>query len=238
MADAIRRAGRDPDHVGRDDEALRRIGTFVELHVEQGRGLIDLDRPVAVASAIWPHGRWRLTIEGQANHAGTTRLADRDDPMLALARVITAAREAAARLGCVATVGKVRVEPNGVNAIPSRVTAWLDARGPVEADVQQVAAAVAAAAGVVAAEESFTASTDVRRRAGHSAGRPARRRARARDRGRARRRHPRRRGRARARCCSSATRPASRTRRQEFAETADCLAGVDALTTVLADLAS
>ena len=35
---------------------------FVELHVEQGRGLVDLDRPVAVASAIWPHGRWRFDV--------------------------------------------------------------------------------------------------------------------------------------------------------------------------------
>jgi len=60
----------------------------------------------------------------------------------------------------VATIGKVRVEPNGVNAIPSRVTAWLDARGPVEGDVRAVAAAVGAAVGAAAAEESFTTATN------------------------------------------------------------------------------
>jgi N-carbamoyl-L-amino-acid hydrolase len=52
------------------------------------------------------------------------------------------------------------VEPNGVNAIPSAVTAWLDARGPVEDDVRKVVAEVASAAGTDAAEESWTASTD------------------------------------------------------------------------------
>ncbi|MFF4773643.1 allantoate amidohydrolase [Microtetraspora fusca] len=159
LAEAVARAGRDPAHLGPDPEALRRIGAFVELHVEQGRALAVLDRPVAVGSSIWPHGRWRLDLLGEANHAGTTRLEDRRDPMLALAAVITAAREAASARGCVATVGKVLVEPNGVNAIPSAVRAWLDARGPDEPDVRAVAEEVAARGGTLAVEESFTAET-------------------------------------------------------------------------------
>ena len=73
MAEALTRAGRDPAHLGRDDEALRRVATFVELHVEQGRGLDQLDRAVAVGTGIWPHGRWRVELPGEANHAGTTR---------------------------------------------------------------------------------------------------------------------------------------------------------------------
>jgi N-carbamoyl-L-amino-acid hydrolase len=159
MAEAMYRAGHDPDELGRDDETLRRVGAFVELHVEQGRGLAELDRPVGVGSSIWPHGRWRLDLTGEANHAGTTRLADRRDPMLGLASVITVARAAAEQRGCLATVGKVRVDPNAVNAIPSHVAAWLDARGPVEADVRAIAAAVGAAGGTDAREESFTGET-------------------------------------------------------------------------------
>jgi N-carbamoyl-L-amino-acid hydrolase len=158
MAEAVTRTGRRADHLGADPETLRRVGAFVELHVEQGRGLVDAGHPVAVASSIWPHGRWRLDLDGEANHAGTTALADRRDPMLTLAEVITTARHAAHHHGCLATVGKLRVEPNGVNAIPSRVTAWLDARGPDEAGVRSVVAAVAATTGG-ATEESFTAST-------------------------------------------------------------------------------
>jgi N-carbamoyl-L-amino-acid hydrolase len=159
MAQAMTKAGRNADQIGRDDEALRRIGAFVELHVEQGRALADLDRPVAVGSSIWPHGRWRFDLAGEANHAGTTRLVDRRDPMLALAAVITSARRAAERRGCVATVGKVAVHPNGVNAIASSVTAWLDTRGPAERDVRAVVADVATSAGAAAIEESFTEDT-------------------------------------------------------------------------------
>ncbi len=159
MAEALRAAGGDPDTIGRDYQALARVGTFLELHVEQGRGLADLGRPVAVGSSIWPHGRWRLDLLGQANHAGTTRLADRHDPMLPLAEAILAARSAAQRHGCVATIGKTRIEPGGVNAIPSRVQAWLDARGADPDAVRQVVAAVGQAARVEPAQESWTPVT-------------------------------------------------------------------------------
>lgn len=159
MAEAMTAGGHNVDHVGCDPETLRRVGCFVELHVEQGRALFDLERPVAVASSIWPHGRWRLDLEGEANHAGTTRLEDRHDPILALADMIATARQAAHDHNCLATIGKVQVAPNSVNAIPSRVTAWLDARGPETADVRQVVAAVAARTGREPIEESFTPST-------------------------------------------------------------------------------
>ena len=159
MAEAMTAAGHDARQVGPDVETLRRVGTFVELHVEQGRSLIDLGRPVAVGSSIWTHGRWRIDLEGEANHAGTTRLEDRRDPMLALAAAVLAARKAASAHGCVATVGKVRVEPNGVNAIPSRVTAWLDARGPGESGVRAIVEAVGRQSGSLAVEESWTPET-------------------------------------------------------------------------------
>jgi N-carbamoyl-L-amino-acid hydrolase len=159
MAEAMAACGHDAGRVGADPEAMARIAVFVELHVEQGRALAEGDAPVAVASSIWPHGRWRLELPGEANHAGTTRLEDRRDPTLRMAAAVLAARHAAHRHGCVATVGKLIVEPNGVNAIPSKVTAWLDARGPLESGVRAVAADVALAGEVEAVEESFTAAT-------------------------------------------------------------------------------
>ncbi|MBE1566338.1 allantoate amidohydrolase [Nonomuraea africana] len=158
LADVLRRAGRKPSALGRDDETLARVGVFVELHVEQGRGLVDLGAPVGVASAIWPHGRWRFDFHGEANHAGTTRLEDRDDPMLAYARAVLEAREAAGRHGVVATFGKVRVSPNNANAVPGLVSAWLDARGATEKDVRALVAELSR--GQQVSEESWTPVVD------------------------------------------------------------------------------
>jgi N-carbamoyl-L-amino-acid hydrolase len=107
---------------------LSEVGCFVELHVEQGRDLVDRDAAVGVASEIWPHGRYRFDFTGEANHAGTTRMEDRRDPMLTYAITALAADEQARLAGQRATFGRLEVAPNGTNAVPSRVTAWLDAR--------------------------------------------------------------------------------------------------------------
>ncbi|MDV9200424.1 allantoate amidohydrolase [Streptomyces sp. Wh19] len=128
LPQAMEAAGYDPDTIGPDPERLARIGAFVELHVEQGRALDLTGDPVGIASAIWPHGRWRFDFRGEANHAGTTRLADRRDPMLTYAETVLAARREAELAGALATFGKIAVEPNGVNAIPSLVRGWLDSR--------------------------------------------------------------------------------------------------------------
>ncbi|UIJ36506.1 allantoate amidohydrolase [Allobranchiibius sp. GilTou73] len=164
MGEALKRAGR-PASIGTDEDAVRRIGSFVELHVEQGRAMADADRydqdhaAVAIGTDIWPHGRWRLDFVGIANHAGTTRLEDRHDAMLACATAVAEARGLAEKHGCVATIGKLRVEPNGVNAIPSHVTAWLDARGAEEAAVLAMVEELSEGAAAEVNRESWTPTT-------------------------------------------------------------------------------
>ncbi|WP_436786592.1 allantoate amidohydrolase [Yinghuangia sp. YIM S10712] len=243
LADAVAAAGHDPALLGADPELLGRIGCFVELHIEQGRALVDRDAPVGVASAIWPHGRWRFDFRGTADHAGTTRLEDRRDPMLTYATTVLAARKKARLAGALATFGKVSVEPNATNAIASLVRGWLDARAPEEDLLDDVVAAIAQAALERAARdgthvdvdrESYTPVVEfagpLRDRiarclhdapvlptgAGHDAG------------------------------ILSAALPTAMVfvrnptgvshSPAESAEPSDCLAGVDALTTVLADL--
>ncbi|MGQ4599795.1 allantoate amidohydrolase [Nocardia sp. R6R-6] len=132
LGEALTKAGRDPRHLGPDHTLTERVGVYVELHVEQGRALDLMEHPIAVASSIWPHGRWLFTFTGEANHAGATRLVDRRDPMLAYATTVHTARRAAEVHEAVATFGKLRVLPNGANAIPSEIRAWLDARAADE----------------------------------------------------------------------------------------------------------
>jgi beta-ureidopropionase / N-carbamoyl-L-amino-acid hydrolase len=111
-----------------DADLLAEVDAFVELHVEQGRDLVDRGVPVGGASGIWPHGRFRFEFAGEANHAGTTRMEDRHDPMLTYAMTVLAANKQARLSGQRATFGRLDVRPNGTNAVPSSVTAWLDAR--------------------------------------------------------------------------------------------------------------
>lgn len=166
FAETAARHGLDPHHLGPDRQSLDRIRMFVELHVEQGRGLIDLGRPVAIGTSILSHGRWRLTVTGQGNHAGTTLMADRQDPMVAAGAMITAVRDAAAAVpDARATVGRLQPVPGGTNVIASVVHLWLDVRHPNDAvsadvvrDIHERARDIAAAEGcaVELAEESFS----------------------------------------------------------------------------------
>lgn len=146
LAEAMQAAGRRPEHAGLDATLAARVGVYVELHVEQGRALDLVGQPIAVASAIWPHGRWQFRFCGQANHAGATRLIDRRDPMLPFASAVHEARRLAGDHGAVATFGKVIVSPNGVNAIPSQIDAWLDARAADEATLAALVDDISAAA--------------------------------------------------------------------------------------------
>jgi N-carbamoyl-L-amino-acid hydrolase len=244
LAAALAEAGRDPDLLGPDPDLLGRIGAFVELHIEQGRALVDQDQPLGLASAIWPHGRWRFDFTGQANHAGTTRLDDRHDPMLTYAHTVLAARKKAGLAGALATFGRVRVEPNGTNAIPSRVQAWLDSRAPDEQTLAAVLDGISAGArdragrdgtSVQIVNESLTElvqfDTSLRDRLGRSLGKvPVLATGAGHDAGILAHSIP--------TAMMFVRNPTGLSHAPgEHAQTTDCLAGVAALTRVIADLA-
>jgi N-carbamoyl-L-amino-acid hydrolase len=167
LEDVMAAAGLEPA-LGRS-AWLDRIGCYVELHVEQGRNLVDRNAAIGVASGIWPHGRWRFDFDGEANHAGATRMEDRRDPMLTFAMTALAADEEARRTGQRATFGRIQATPNGTNAVPSRVAAWLDARCQSDAMLSDLVAtlekraaerAVIDRTSVAVTEESLSASVD------------------------------------------------------------------------------
>lgn len=154
FADAAASAGLDPARLGTDPAVLGRIGRFVELHVEQGKGLIHQDAPVALGSTVIAHGRWRFSFSGQGNHAGATLLSDRRDPMLPAAAVVGAARTvAAAWPEARATVGRLVPKPGGTNVIASTVDLWLDARVPGSGATPAMVAEIAEAAREAAGQE-------------------------------------------------------------------------------------
>jgi len=120
---------------------LGRIACFLEVHVEQGRSLVDRGLAVGVATVLAPRQRWRVTFRGESNHAGTTMMAERHDALVAAAPFILAVDEVArSRPGAVGTVGRLEVLPGSTNSIPGTVAASLDVRA---LDVATVDAMVA-----------------------------------------------------------------------------------------------
>ena len=119
--------------LSRLEEARREPGsltTYFELHIEQGFVLDRAGIDIGVVEGIVGIKRWTVTVEGFANHAGTTPMDQRHDAMVSAARMIEAvnriARTTPGRQ--VATVGRVSAEPGAPNVIPGRVTFSLEIR--------------------------------------------------------------------------------------------------------------
>jgi N-carbamoyl-L-amino-acid hydrolase len=129
MGDAPAIYGVTRDSLLSSREQLARVRCFLEVHVEQGRSLVDRGLVLGIADLLAPRQRWRAEFEGEANHAGTTAMAGRRDALLPAARFVLAVDEVArARAGAVGTVGRVEVSPGSTNSIPGHVALSLDVR--------------------------------------------------------------------------------------------------------------
>ena len=150
LAEALTRRGHDPARARTGAGATGPPRPVRRAARRAGPGARDrAATPLAVGSTIVAHGRWRLSFTGRADHAGTTRRADRRDPMIPAATTVLAARAAMEAHGddARATVGRLHPVPGGTNVVASRVDLWLDARGPLpQALVDDVTAAAEAAA--------------------------------------------------------------------------------------------
>ncbi len=172
VAEALATTGTDGTKLG---EELARIGYagphepgfmrphgFVEIHVEQGpvleRERCRLGAVKNVQGISWQH----VTIEGEANHAGTTPMAMRHDAGQAAARVVTFLRDRVTRGNAptVATVGSMVFEPNLINVGPSRASFTVDLRDPDEERLQAEEAALARYLEELAAAEGLTIRTE------------------------------------------------------------------------------
>jgi len=128
IAQAMREHGLDPARIpsaARDD-----IDTFVELHIEQGAVLESARAQLAVVSAIAGTAHLEIIVTGRPDHAGTTPMDLRHDALVGAATMVQAVESIAAALGrpAVATVGKLRVEPDQINVVPGRVVFTVDVR--------------------------------------------------------------------------------------------------------------
>nr|BCX00154.1 MAG: Zn-dependent hydrolase [Bacteroidota bacterium] len=130
IAEGIRAIGGDPDRL---QEARRQPGEFaayLELHIEQGGVLEREGIPIGIVEGIVGIRWWDVEVEGSANHAGTTPMADRRDALLAAAEFVTTVYRLMLHTPGrqVGTVGRLQVEPGARNVIPGRVRMSLEIR--------------------------------------------------------------------------------------------------------------
>lgn len=130
IREGIRAIGGDPDHL---HEAVRKKGdikAFIELHIEQGSILDSEGIQIGVVEGIVGINWWDVTIEGFANHAGTTPMDRRQDALLAAAHLIIAVNKVVTGVPGrqVGTVGRIKAEPGAPNVIPGRVVMSLELR--------------------------------------------------------------------------------------------------------------
>jgi beta-ureidopropionase / N-carbamoyl-L-amino-acid hydrolase len=142
LASAIENVGGIAERLGEAIRTQDSVSAYVELHIEQGLVLAERRAEIGVVTAIVGIRRHEVTVKGRADHAGTTPMSLRRDALVGAAGFIRAVDELA-RLRpsesayLVATVGKLSVEPNAVNAVPGSVTMILETRSTDEAALLQ-----------------------------------------------------------------------------------------------------
>jgi allantoate deiminase len=143
IAQALRDFGLDPDAVASVSRRPGEVLAYAELHIEQGPVLEAEGLPVGVVTAINGFSRLRVTLRGQAGHAGTVPMKLRRDALAAAAECVLAVERAArARPHVVGTVGRIEARPGAINVIPGQAQLTVDLRAPEDAARQETAAAV------------------------------------------------------------------------------------------------
>jgi N-carbamoyl-L-amino-acid hydrolase len=134
MRDAMAQAGLNPADIAKLQRRPADYLGFVEVHIEQGPVLSELNLPLGVVTSINGSVRYAVEVMGTACHAGTTPMNRRNDAAAAVAEVILAAEKRAARDGdSVATVGQLLVPNGSINVVPGRCQFTLDLRAPSDA---------------------------------------------------------------------------------------------------------
>ncbi len=154
--EGISAIGGNPDNL---QNAIRKKGdlaAFIELHIEQGGILEKENLQIGVVEGIVGIEDWEVSIEGTANHAGTTPMNMRHDALLAAAKLIIAVNEVIISYEGkqVGTIGKISAAPGAYNVIPGKVVLGMEIRDLSSEkisllfnDIEKKAASIAASSG-------------------------------------------------------------------------------------------
>lgn len=148
-------------------QAVKKDGCFkcfLELHIEQGKVLDETGEQIGIVKNIAAPTRFKIIVEGIADHSGATPMEFRRDALVSGAKLILAVQEAASEEsenGTVATVGIVETEPGSINVIPGKVTLWVDLRGVDSESILSAMESINEAVSIVAEEDSVRITVDM-----------------------------------------------------------------------------
>ncbi len=175
IREGIKLIGGDTDKLASAVRKKGGLAAYVELHIEQGGILHQEKINIGVVEGIVGVFWWDVTIEGFANHAGTTPMNQRRDALLAAAKYIDAVNRIVTSLPGrqVGTVGKIQAFPGAFNIVPGKVTTSLGLRDldaakmqmifeKIQAEVRQIEAATATKFDFKQVNASQPAPTDAR----------------------------------------------------------------------------
>jgi beta-ureidopropionase / N-carbamoyl-L-amino-acid hydrolase len=154
MAEGIKTIGGNPDNI---KSCIRKKGdfhSFLELHIEQG-GILEAENlNIGVVEGIVGIVDIEVTVEGVANHAGTTPMKLRQDALLASSRLIIAVNEVINSVpgNQVGTIGKITALPGAYNVVPGHVTLGLEIRDLSSEKIEQLFAEIQKRAAILAAD--------------------------------------------------------------------------------------
>jgi len=134
--EALQASGYEGEQANRLKEAL----AYIELHIEQGPVLEAKQREIGVVEGVLGMVCYEITITGQSNHAGTTPMSMRKDPMIVASTLITELHEQLGKIDeqLVFTFGRLNVSPNIHTVIPNQVTFTIDSRHQNHEVMEQV----------------------------------------------------------------------------------------------------
>lgn len=161
LEQAIRDAGLNLEEIPAIARPRERVLGFIELHIEQGPVLLDLDLPLGVVTSINGSVRLMVELSGTASHAGTTPMPMRRDAACAAAEMICAVEQrCAAEEALVGTVGILHVPSGSINVVPGRCSFSIDVRAPNDAQRDRAVSALLAQLEAICARRGIAKRVD------------------------------------------------------------------------------
>jgi N-carbamoyl-L-amino-acid hydrolase len=158
IAEGIAAIGGNPGQLVNMIRSKGEVAAYIEVHIEQGRILSTENIDIGVVEGIVGISWWDVTIEGAANHAGTTPMNMRKDALLAASELVLAVNRVVTSVpgSQVGTVGRIRAEPGAPNVIPGKVVMSLELRDLSETKVEDLFASIQHEAELIARETETT----------------------------------------------------------------------------------